>query len=166
MDTLLDYLDDIEDILENSKKTPLRSTIMLEKERVTAIITEMRMSLPVEFRNAQRVMENHDKIIDTANHKASVILQDAEAEAKILCNQHEIFQRASQQATDILEEAKRDAREMRLNARDYCDELLEKAEAKIAEIRDSMKQQQELIAEYFDQTIDVVYENRQQLRGS
>ena len=132
MDALLDYLDDIEELLEKSKGFPLTGKISVDKEKLLDIVNEIRLSLPDDMRIAQRILADHDKILEDAKHRANNHLDEAKIEAKSMTNNHEIFRRASEQAADHMEETKRSAREIRLNAMDYADEILEKAETKSA----------------------------------
>jgi len=165
MDSLLDYLDQIEDILDASKSVPFSNKISVEKERVYDVMNEIRLNLPTEIRHAQRIIEDHDKIIADARVKAAGILKEAEEEAKLLTNEHEIFRRANEQATDLIEESKKNAREMRIGAVDYTDEILEKTEGMIKEAMENIDEQFRLVNNYLAQTVDVLYENRKSLRG-
>jgi len=165
MDSLLDYLDQIEDILDASKSVPFSNKISVEKERVYDVMNEIRLNLPTEIRHAQRIIEDHDKIIADARAKAAGILKEAEDEAKLLTNEHEIFRRANEQATDLIEESKKNARDLRLNAVDYCDELLEKTEGMIKDTMENIDEQFKLVNNYLSQTTEVLYDNRQSLRG-
>ena len=177
MDRLLDYLDMIEDILEGSNKVvPFSTKISVEKDRIIDIISDIRLNLPTEIRKAERIIEEYDKVLREAESKAAAILREAAEDAKMLTNNHEIYRRAAEQATEIQEEAKQTARDIRLNAMDYADEILEKVEKKVLETRDNVgqqnkiaieniEQQSEMATDYFSQIIDVLYENRQQLRG-
>ena len=165
MDSLLDYLDQIEDILDASKSVPFSNKISVEKERIYDVMNEIRLNLPNEIRHAQRIIEDHDKIIADARAKAATILKEAEEEAKLLTNEHEIFRRANEQATDVIEESKKSARDLRLNAMDYADEILEKTEGMVKETMENIDEQFKLVNSYLSQTVDVLYENRQSLRG-
>jgi vacuolar-type H+-ATPase subunit H len=165
MESLLEYLDAIEDILDSSKAVPFSSKISVEKERIFDVIGEIRLNLPTEIRHAQRIIEEHDKIIDDATIKAANIIRDAEDRGKSLTDSHEIYRQASEQANDILEEAKKTARDYRLNAMDYADEMLEKTESMIQEAMENINQQYRLTMDYFNQTVQVLYENRQALKG-
>jgi len=165
MDSLLDYLDQIEDILDASKSVPFSNKVSVEKERIYEVMNEIRLNLPAEIRHAQRIIEDHDKIIAEARVKSAGILKEAEDEAKLLTNEHEIFRRANEQATDVIEESKKNARDLRLNAMDYADEILEKTEGMIKETMDNIDEQFRMVNSYLSQTVDVLYENRQSLRG-
>jgi vacuolar-type H+-ATPase subunit H len=165
MDALLDYLDDIEEVLESSKSLPFTNKISVEKDRVLDILNEIRLNLPDDIRSAQRILGDHDRIVGDAERKAQGILDSAENEAKMRTNNHEIFRRASDQASETVEEAKKNARDLRLNAMDYADEKLKDTEEQIKEYMTNMEAQHKKVMDYFNQLIDVIYENRQQLRG-
>ena len=164
MDALLDYLDEIEDVLEHSKKLPLTGKVSVEKARILDIVNEIRLHLPDDIRQAQRILSDHDKILADAEHKALGILEAADAEAKMMTNSHELFRRASEQATHIIEEAKKNARDLRAGAAAYVDEKLEDAEKQMKEYMANLEAQHKRIIDYYTQTIDVLYENRQELR--
>ena len=165
MDSLLDYLDQIEDILDASKSVPFSNKISVEKERIYDVMNEIRLHLPAEIRQAQRIIEDHDKILGDARAKALSILKEAEEDAKLLTNEHEIFRRANEEATDLIEESKKTARDYRLNAVDYADEVLEKTENMVKETTENINEQFKMVNDYLNQTADVLYENRRTLRG-
>ena len=165
MKALLNYLDDIEDILDNSKTVPFSNKISVEKERIFDVIGEIRLHLPHEIHQAQRIIDDHDKIVNDAKNRAKDIVRDAEDSSKAYVNEHEIVRRANEEADAILEEARRDARDMRLNAMDYADEMLKNTEDVIQDVMENMEAQNNNMLDYFRQTVDVLYENRQQLRG-
>ena len=165
MDALLDYLDDIEEVLETSKSLPFTNKISVEKERVLDILNEIRLNLPDDIRSAQRILGDTDRIIAEAKREAQGILDAAENEAKIRTSNHEIFRRASDQASETVEESKKTARDLRLNALDYADSTLKESEELIKGYMANLEVQHKEIIEHLNKISDVIYENRQQLRG-
>ena len=164
MDALLDYLDEIEEVLETSKTMPFTGKTQVDKARILDILNEIRMHLPDDIRQAQRILSDHDKILADAEHKAVGILEAAEAEAKLMTNSSDIFKRASEQAAAITEEAKKGARDLRAGASAYVDEKLEEAERQVREYIVNMEEQHKRLMAYYNDTVDVLYENRQELR--
>ncbi|MCL2500534.1 MAG: hypothetical protein FWE90_09380 [Defluviitaleaceae bacterium] len=166
MDALLFYLAEMEEVLETSKKSMIFSDkVSVDKNKLMEIITELRLNMPDDIRMAQRLLGDHDKVLDDAQNKAKVILEDAEIEAKKMVRDDEITRRAQAEAVDIIDAAKKEVRDMRMGSMEYADEILEKAESKIREIMTNFDKQHKTVMEYFAQTVDVLYENRQQLRG-
>ena len=164
MDALLDYLDEIEEVLETSKSIPFSGKISVEKSSIMDILNEIRLHLPDDIRQAQRILNDHDKILADAEGKAQSLLEVAEQEAKSMANSHEVFKRASEQATETIEEAKSIARDLRAGASAYIDEKLSDAEKQMREYMNNLESQHKRIMAYYTETIDVLYENRQELR--
>jgi len=166
VESLLDYLDIIEDIVDSSKPVPFSNKVSVEKEKLFDVISEIRLNLPNEIRQAQRIIEDHDKIINEARNKAMSIIKDAENQVKVLTSEHEIYKIAKNQAGEMVEEAKVNARDMRLSAMEYADEILAKTENMVREAMKDFNQQHRMIDDYFGNTVDMLYQNRQELRGN
>ncbi|MDR1913203.1 MAG: ATPase [Clostridiales bacterium] len=165
MESLLDYLDMLEDLLDNSKSMPFSNRISVDKERIFDIIRDIRLNLPNEIRQAQRIIEEHDKIINDSKVKSATIVKEAENTAKQMTSSHEIYKCATEQAAEVIDETNKKARDMRLNAMDYADEILAKTEQIIKDVQEQVDEQHQHMALHFAQTIEVLYSNRQELRG-
>lgn len=166
MESILGYLDSIEDILESCKPSPFTGKITVDKDKIYEIIDEIRLNIPNEIRQAQRVITDHDKIILDAKNKATMILKEAEERGQRLTDDHEIYKQAIEEGNKIIEDSKKSARDMRLNAMDYADEILAKTEEIVREAFDSINRQNHVTDDFFNTTIDVIYNNRVELRGS
>jgi F0F1-type ATP synthase membrane subunit b/b' len=166
MDALLFHLAEMEEVLEGSKKSLFFSDkVAVDRNKLMEIITELRLNLPEDIRMAQRLLGDHEKVLEDAQVKANIIIEDAEVEAKKRIRDDEITRRAQTEAEDIVDAAKKDARDMRMSSMEYADEILEKAESKLREMMTHLDKQHKTVMDYFNQTVDVLYENRQQLRG-
>jgi len=162
---LANHLDSIEEFIESHKKNPFTNKIVIDRDKIMELLFDMRSDLPTELKQAHRIIEEHDRIIADARAKAENIRRDAEIEVKSLTQNHEIYRRATEHAAEMVEEAKKDARDIRYNAMDYADEILEKTESMIREAMENIEQQSKYLTNYFSQTVDVLYDNRRQLRG-
>ena len=164
-ESLMDYLDELEELVESSKSVPFSNKVGIEKEKVFDIVRDIRLNLPNELRQAQRILDDRDKIINDAKIKASSIIDDAENTAQFMVSTHEVYKAASEQADELMETTRQSARDMRLNAMDYADDLLSKTESMIREAMINMDQQHQMMDDYFSQTVDILYANRQELRS-
>lgn len=166
MDTIFSLLDDLEDMLEQSKSVPFSTTkVGVNKEDIFEITSDIRLNIPGEIKQAQRIADNCDKIINEANMKATSIIKDAEEKAERLTMEHEITKMAKEQAELISEEARDNARAMRIGAVEYTDELLANAERVIRETLDIFTKQANQIEDFLAREADILYENRKELRG-
>ena len=173
MQRLEEMLSRIEDVIESSKPIPFSSKVSADKNAIYDIIDEMRpiiddlvKDLPNEIVQAKRVISDSDKIINDARNKATHVMQEAESEVIRMTSEHEILKAANDRAVQIVEDAKRGAREMRINAMEYADEILANSEGILREATEAFSRKMRETEASFSDTIDMIYENRQELRGT
>lgn len=165
METVLKLLDEIEEILDTSHGTPFSSKVKVDKEEIYEILSEIRTRLPNELKQAKWVIDERNKILVDAQKEADEIIKNAESRIEKLINEDEITKRAYEQAAIINENSKKIAKEMRLGAMEYADEVLSLAEQRVKELMEAMKEESTKTDQFFNQTLGVIYENRQELRG-
>lgn len=165
MDTVFNLLDELEDLLESCKTVAFSGNkVAVSKDEVFEIISEIRLNLPGEIKQAQRLADNCEKIINDAQNKASAIIKEAEDKAERMTTDHEITKLANEQASVILDEAKDTARALRIGAVEYADELLANSENAIKECLESFSRQARQVEDFLAKEGDILYENRQELR--
>lgn len=165
MDDINKFLDELEDILDSSRAVPFTGKISVDKDVIYEIINEIRMRLPNELKQAKWVIEERNKILIDAQREADEIVKNAEERVVKLVDEHEVTKKAYEQATNIMENSKRAAKEMRIGATEYADEVLSLTENRIREAMDMLKQESIKTDDFFKHTIGIIYENRQELRG-
>lgn len=125
---LMGILDRLEDLIDDATHVPFTGRVVINVEQVYEVIDQLRKSIPENMRQAQRVIQERDRILAQAREQAEAIVQEAQAFAERLARESAISQRAQEEAARIVEEARRQSREIRLGARDYAAEMLEKLE--------------------------------------
>lgn len=118
-------LENMEDILENSKEIPLTHKALLNKEELLDIIKDIRLKLPEELKTAKVIKEEHDKIIAKAQEEADGIIKEAENRIISMIDEHEITKKAYEQKDRIIENANDMAREISNGTKAYADSILE-----------------------------------------
>lgn len=131
MENIEKILEQIEEILDSSSTVPFSNKIMIDKSEVYDLLIDLRLKLPNEIKQSQWVIEERNKILVEAQKDADVTRKEAETEKDRLINEHEITRRAYEQSEEIIENAKKVSREMRLGAKEYVDEILEDLESQI-----------------------------------
>jgi DNA anti-recombination protein RmuC len=121
---VLDLLEEIEEICETSAGIPLSSKIMIDKLEMTEIVKEIRQALPDEIQQAQFIKNERQRILDEAKAEYELLIKDAEKQAAILTEQHEITQRAKQRATDITKAADDYVKQLKMDTFEYIDKIL------------------------------------------
>ncbi|ADL42620.1 MULTISPECIES: ATPase [Caldicellulosiruptor] len=132
--SILELLERMEEIIENSKSIPFTSKVMVEKDELLEIIKEIRLLLPQELSQVKWAKEERKKILERAQKEAEAIINDAESKVKGLVDETEIVKLAEKRAEEIIQKAKEHAKEYRLMAQSYTIELLEQTKKTIENI--------------------------------
>ena len=64
-----------------------------------------------------------------------------------------------------MDAAKKSAKEMRLGAIDYADDVMGVAEQRLREMQDAIEQENRKLIDFYKENINVIFDNRQELRG-
>lgn len=120
MDDLMEQLDEM---LESGLKLPGKR-VVLDAEKVRAIIDDMRMTMPTEVKQAKGIVADRADIINNAKREADSIIRVAEERAKAMVAQEEITKLAQAKAGEMLAAAQKKSRDMRKAAQDFVDDLM------------------------------------------
>lgn len=116
-------LDRLEDVLAQATKVPLTGKVLLDPDDLLSLVDEMRELLPQEIRDANRVARDRENILGEAREVAETTVREAQSLAARLTAEHSVSQEAQRQAEELIDQAKRVAREIRQNALEWADEL-------------------------------------------
>ncbi|NMA67696.1 MAG: ATPase [Clostridiaceae bacterium] len=139
-------IDALEDIIEKGVPIPLSGKSVVDKEELLELVQEIRLKLPDDLKQAKWVKEERQRILLEAQKEANNIIKEAESKIISLVDEHELTKKAYEQANEIISNAQKNAREIRLGTKEYADEILENLENII------------------QQTLEVLHENRQELK--
>ncbi|WHH59883.1 ATPase [Petroclostridium sp. X23] len=139
-------VDTLEDIVERGVPIPLSGKSVVNKEDILELIQEIRLKLPEDLKQAKWVKEERQRILLEAQKEANNIIKDAENKIISMIDEHELTKRAYEQASEIISNAQKNAREIRLGTKEYADDILSNLEKIIQD------------------TMDVLRENRQELK--
>jgi Mg/Co/Ni transporter MgtE len=121
-------VDRLEQALNDSTRIPLSAYLLVNEDKVFAIIDQMRVTVPEEIRRANRIEGEKERILAQAHEEAERIRELAKQEAGELVKREVITSAAQQRADHILERARRDAQALRLEADAYVVDELNKLE--------------------------------------
>ena len=165
MDEVIKLLEELEDLIDSSKAMPFSSKVGVDKDEVLDIIADIRGALPNDIKQSKLIVQERNKILEDAKHEADEYVKDTEEKCARLVEEHEITRQAYQQSAEIIEAAKKQAKEMRIGAMEYADEVLSQSENRLREMIESFRNECVSVDEYFNNSLNTLYENRQELRG-
>lgn len=168
-------IEEIEEYIDSCKFQPLSSTkILVNKEELEELLTELRMKTPEEIKRYQKIISNQEAILADAQTKADAIIAQAQVQTNELVSEHQIMQQAyaqanevvmiaTKQAQEILDNATNDANNIRLSAITYTDELLKNTEEILSHAIDSSKARYENLVNSLQDCMNIVTANRAEL---
>ncbi len=165
MDEIIKLLDELEDLIDNSRAVPFSSKIGVDKEEIYDIITDIRTALPNDIKQSKLIVQERNKILLDAKNEADEMLKEAEDKIARLIDDNEITRQAYQQSAEIMENAKRQAKEMRIGAMEYADEILAHSEEQLRKMIETFRSEYMALDESLNGNLTTLYENRQELRG-
>jgi len=128
---VMKLLEFLQETIENSSKVPITGKVMVDKEEVMDIIDQIINYLPDELKKAQWVMNEKERILAEAIKDSEGLKKESMDMVKKQIENHDISKDAKVRAEQIIAAAQRDAKAMRLGARDYADEILCELEREI-----------------------------------
>lgn len=141
---ILSILEALEDLVEKSVSVPFSGKCLVDKEEILELIKEMRVKLPDDIKQAKWIKDERQRILLEAQKEANNMLKEAESRISLLVDEHQIARQAQEQSQEIIANAQRKAREMRLGANEYVDSILAKLEGflndTIQEIKSNRKE--------------------------
>lgn len=168
-------IEEIEEYIDSCKFQPLSSTkILVNKEELEELLTELRMRTPEEIKRYQKIISNKEAILADAQAKADAIIAQAQVQTNELVSEHQIMQQAyaqanevvmiaTKQAQEILDNATNEANGIRMGAVSYTDEQLKGIEDILTHSIDTSKARYEHLIGSLQEYLDIVSRNRAEL---
>lgn len=168
-------IEELEQYIETCKPQAFsQNKIIVNKEQIEELLTELRMRTPEEIKRYQKMISNKEAILADAQAKADAIVAQAEVAHTELVSEHEIMQQAyaqanevvmlaSKQAQEILDKATIDANEIRMGAIAYTDEMLKNLETILGAAIEGSKNRYEHLISNLSSSLQVVMANRAEL---
>ncbi len=126
-------LENIEDILEKSKGVPFSNKVLVDKDEIIELISDLRIKLPEEIKQAKWIKEERQRILVEAQKEADDIVKEAENRIISMIDEHEITKKAYEKKAEIIETANEMSREISKGTKDYADNLLSGIEQALQE---------------------------------
>ncbi len=176
MSRIEQIISELEDYVSSCKQVPLSSTkIYVNREEIEELIRELKLKTPEEIKKYQKLISNKDAILIDAKEQADNILRAARIHTEELINEHEIMQRAFEQANQIIDEASsraetildhamEEANGIKFASIQYTDEMLANLQRIIEHSIENNRQKYEGLMHSLDKDLNIVLANRNELR--
>ncbi|RME13949.1 MAG: ATPase [Ardenticatenia bacterium] len=129
MADIMYLVDQLEALLERGYRVPFTTNAVIDEDEFLNILDKMRVSIPRELHEAQRLMQERDRVLEEARKEAERIIAEARLKAQQLVAEEEIVRQAQAQAEQILEAARAEAEEIKRGADEYAVSVLQDLDA-------------------------------------
>lgn len=121
---IIELLEYLEEIVETGSKIPMTGKVIIDKKEALDTIQSVINSLPDEFKKSKWVLTEKERILSEAIKDAEIMRRENKDMLKKQIEGHDVTKEAQLRADHILSLAQKDAKEMRLGARDYANDVL------------------------------------------
>lgn len=123
------YLDQIDELLDNSWNLPLaEGKAMVDIKKLRNLVDDVRLNLPQEVKDAKAIVADRELILSDAKAEANGIIQRAEQKSRQMISQNEIVKEAQNQSSEVLLDTKTRVKELERKSVDFSENTLKKAE--------------------------------------
>jgi hypothetical protein len=112
------------DIINSAKSMPLSSSVIVSREEVVGLLRAALDRLPDELRQARWLLREREEFLAERTREAETLIEEVRAQAERMVQRTEIVRQANSVAQRILDDANDEARTMRHEAEDFCDQKL------------------------------------------
>ena len=111
-------------MIAGARPMPLSSSVMINKDEILELLDEALERLPDELRAARWLLKERDEYLSKTRRDADDILDQARARAERMVQRTEVVKAAELRARHTVDAADEEARRLRLECEDYCDQKL------------------------------------------
>ena len=177
MSRIEQLIGEIEEYIDSCKFQPLSTTkIIVNKEELDELLVELRLRIPDEIKQYQKIISNQEAILSDAHTRADALLAEATAQTNELVNEHEIMQKAYAHANEVIEQAQaqaqaiidsavNDANNIRQGSIQYTDDMLRSLQTIINHTMEGAKGRFDSFMNSMQSSYDIVSSNRNELAG-
>lgn len=168
-------IDEIEEFIESCKPQPFsQSKVIVPKDELYELLTELRLKTPDEIKRYQKIIANREKIINDAQAQAERMVEETNVYVNQLVEEHNIMQKAYEranetinaanaQAEETVNAANEDAENIRRAALEYTAEIIENLQGVIGRTLDIAKENYGGLIDGLSYNFDVLTSNKEAL---
>lgn len=175
MSRIEQIIDEIEEFIESCKPAPFsQSKIVVPKDQLYELLTELRLKTPDEIRRYKKIIEQKDKIISDAKDQAQQMIDETQAYAEQLVEDHEIMLKAYEKADEtihaandeakgIIDQANATAMEITHGSLSYAKDLINNIQAAVSSSIDIVKSNTDGLVSGLSENMRLLTENNDSL---
>jgi cell division septum initiation protein DivIVA len=126
---ILDLIDTLEELVVQARRLPVGGNLVVDRKRMLDVIDQMRLSVPSDLRDATRIIEMREQVMEEAHQSAKQLGLKAEQERQKRLEESSILREAEERSHAMLIDAEARARQVIAEANAAASSYLQEAEA-------------------------------------
>jgi hypothetical protein len=114
----------VADLIAAARPMPLSSSVMINKDEVLELLDDAIAQLPDELREARWLRKERDEYLAKMRADGDDIIEAARTRVEQMVQRTEVVKAAEHRARRIVDAAEAEARRLRLECEDFCDQKL------------------------------------------
>ena len=112
---------------------------MINADKLRQLIEDIRVNLPREFEEANRIVQDRQRILDDARRRADTEIKKAEEASRRLVEEQEIYKKAKAAGAMILSQAQAQSKDLRIAVNEFAENILKTTEQGLVESLSQVK---------------------------
>ena len=129
----------LESLVANGKKLPLTNNVVVDQASALDLVDQLRVAVPEEVRQAKRITQESDRILEKAQEEADRIIARAQEQAAFLIEDRELTRAAEERSRLIVADGHAQAEEIRRGADEYAAGVLIRLEGEVVRVLQTIK---------------------------
>jgi vacuolar-type H+-ATPase subunit H len=138
--TVEEILDEMENLLLEAARVPFTNKRVIDEDDMCRLIDELREVLPGELMEANRIVSERQRILEEAQKEAQSIVDQGKNYIHRLTDENAISRQAQDQADELLQQAQREARDLRADSIAYADDVFSYIEENLVKTLEVVRQ--------------------------
>ncbi len=134
------------EIVESAPGLPMSASVRINKDELLELLDDAVASLPEEIRNARWLLKEREDFTSRTKREADEIVEEARQRAASMVDRTELARAAEARARQIIDDAEAEARRMRRETEDFCDQKLASFEIVLERIRQTVERGRDRLA--------------------
>lgn len=132
--TVLDQLDQLEDIVLEGRRVPFSGGRLVNEQDAFETIDTLRKALPVQLEQAADLLGRRDGFIEQSRQQAKEILDQAQRERQNLIASSSVLQEAERQGAELREQARQQSEQVIVAARQKAAQAEQELQSRLAQL--------------------------------
>jgi hypothetical protein len=132
-------VDRLEAVINGGWRPPMSTKVMIDEREALDVLDLMRTTVPEEIKQARRINQEREKILQQAQAEANRLITQARERVEHMLTEDNIRITAEERAREMIDQATQEAEDVRRGADEYALDMLDRLDAELHRIQGSVR---------------------------